>query len=161
VRAETFRLLPEVADAVAEQLRSESGVREVTTSRVTGSLLVLYEPRELELPRLVQHLVRAGGLAGIEVDADGEWMKNPPQGVRVREALGALNESVRELTGGKVDVRTALPGSLAASGLAVLLAGRWRMPEWYDLLFWSFVTFSNLNPPSAQSRGAHGDADPA
>jgi hypothetical protein len=164
VRAETFRVLPEVADAVAADIRAAPGVREVTTSKVTGSLLVVYEPRELELPRLVQHLVRAGGLAGIEVDADGEWMKKAPQGERVRETLGALNQSLRAFTGGSVDLRAAVPGSLGAMGVAFLLAGRRRVPEWYDLIFWGFVTFCNLNPPTSRAsaprtEGAHGDVD--
>jgi hypothetical protein len=29
----------------------------------------------------------------------------------------------------------------------MLFAGRRLVPAWYDLLFWSFVTFVNLNPP--------------
>jgi hypothetical protein len=163
VRAETFRTLPEVGDEVAARVKEEPGVLEVKASPLTGSLLVLYEPRELQLPRLVQVLVRAGGLRGIEVDASEDWSKQPPQGRRVRETLGAWNRSVQDLTRGKVDVRTAVPGSLAAAGAAMFLAGRRRIPEWYDLLFWAFVTFSNLNPPD-QAHAAdepHGDADPS
>jgi hypothetical protein len=160
VRAEKFRVLPEVADEVAARVAAEPGVREVKTSRVTGSLLVLYEPRELQLPRLVQLLVRAGSLAGIEVDSNGDWMGQPSQGARVRETLGGFNQALRTLTSGRVDLRSAVPGTLAATGAALFLAGRRRIPEWYDLLFWAFVTFSNLNRPDERDAGSHGDADP-
>lgn len=147
VRAETFRALPEVADEVVASISAEPGVRDVQSSPVTGSLLVLYEPRELQLPRLVQLLVRAGELGGIEVDAGEDWSKHPTQGTRVRETVAAWNESLQKLTGGKLDLRAAVPGSLAAAGAAVFLSGRRRMPEWYDLLFWAYTSFTNLNQP--------------
>jgi hypothetical protein len=156
VRAETFRVLPEVADSVVTSISEEPGVQEVTASPVTGSLLVVYEPRELQLPRLVQLLVRAGELGGIEVDASEDWSKHPTQGTRVRETVGAWNEAVQKMTGGKLDLRAAVPGSLAATGAAMFLAGRRRIPEWYDLLFWAFVTFSNLNRPGEEP---HADPD--
>jgi len=157
VRSAAFRASPALADDVVGRLREEPGVREATASRVTGSLLVLYEPRELELPRLVQLLVQAGGLAGIEVDSNDEWAKLPTQGERVRERLGAWNDSLRAFSDGAIDVRTALPGTLAATGAAMFLAGRRRIPEWYDLVFWAFVTFTNLNKPPDPAAGPHGD----
>ena len=156
VRAQAFRELPDVAKEVADRIADEPGVREVQTSLVTGSLLVLYEPRELQLTKLVQLLVRVGGLRGIEVDASEDWSKHPPQGQRVREAVGGWNRTLQKLTSGKVDMRTAVPGSLAATGVAMFLAGRRRIPEWYDLLFWAFVTFSNVNRPGEEP---HADPD--
>src|SRR5262249_12499114 len=69
VRATTFRVLPDVADGVAQRLREEPGVSSVEVARVTGSILVHYDPRVVEMPRLAQLLVRLGGLHGLEVDA--------------------------------------------------------------------------------------------
>ncbi len=155
VRAETFRAVPEAAAEVAARIAEEPGVLEVTTAPITGSLLVLYEPRRLQLPHLVQVLVRAGGLRGIEVDAHEDWSRRPPQGTRVRDTVGRWNRAVQKLTDGKVDMRAAVPGSLATAGVAMFLAGRRRVPEWYDLIFWAFVTFSNLNQP-----GARAESDP-
>jgi hypothetical protein len=161
VRAETFRVLPEVADEVAARVGAEPGVSDVKTGRLTGSLLIVYEPRQLQLPRLVQILVRVGGLRGIEVDSSAEWATQPTHGTRVRESLGALNQSLRKKTSGAVDLRAALPGTLAATGAAMFLAGRRRIPEWYDLIFWAFVTFSNLNRPDERVPGSDGDVDPS
>ena len=161
VRAETFRTLPDVADEVAARIAEEPGVIDVKTSAVTGSLLVLYEPRQLQLPRLVQALVRAGGLRGIEVDAREDWSRQPSHGARVREVVGQWNRAVQKVTEGKVDMRAAVPGSLAATGLAMFLAGRRRVPEWYDMVFWAYVTFSNLNPPRPGGHGDDGQHDDA
>jgi hypothetical protein len=154
VRAETFRVLPEVAEEVARRLAEEPGVELVKTSPVTGSLVVTYDPRALQLPRLVQILVRIAGLHGLEVDTRHD-PNAPEDGTRLRQALDLLNRSVRGKSGGRLDLKVALPGTLGSIGVAMLLGGKRRIPEWYDLVFWSFVTFCNLNAGSA--RGARED----
>ena len=145
VRAETFRVLPEVAEEVAERLLAEQGVTAVTASDVTGSLLVLYEPRELQLPRVIQLLIRVGGLHGLEVDKVDDWMARPDAGTRIRDALGDANDALKGRTRGKLDLKVAVPGALAGVGVGMLLAGRFVMPFWYDFMFWSYVVFHNSN----------------
>jgi hypothetical protein len=147
VRSKTFRMLPEIADDVAQRLREEGGVSNVEIVRRTGSLLVHYEPRVVELPRLVELLVRAGGLHGLEMDASDDHVEHPRPGAILRETLDRLDDEMRAAAGGKADLRTAIPGTLAAAGLAKLMFGHRRIPEWYDMMFWAFVTFVNLNPP--------------
>jgi hypothetical protein len=159
VRAETFRVLPEIGEEVAQRVAQEEGVTSATASPVTGSLLVLYEPRELQLPRLIHLLVRAGGLYGIEVDAANDWKHEPEDGAKVRAAFAKVNDAVRAATSGTIDMKVALPGTLAGTGLLMFLAGRRRVPEWYDLIFWAFVTFSNLNPRADAKHEE--DAEPA
>jgi hypothetical protein len=151
VRAETFRVLPEVANDVLERVRAEQGVASASASPVTGSLLVLYDPGETQILRLLRTIVHAGGLAGIEVDHVDTEPSSPP-GDRVRGALGELDARVREAASGSLDLRTAIPATLAILGVGKLLRGSVRQPEWYDLIFWSFVTFSNLNPRAEPPR---------
>jgi hypothetical protein len=143
VRAEPFRQ-PALGGEVAEKLRAEAGVESALVSNLTGSLLIEYRAREVQLPRLVQIIMRLGGLDGIAADRGAP---PPLQGPLVRDALGGWNESLLDVTRGRLDARTAVPGTLAGLGLLTLLFGNRRLPEWYDLLFWSFVTFVNLNPP--------------
>jgi hypothetical protein len=144
VRAATFRVLPEVGAAVVEGLRALDGVFESTTSAVTGSVLVRYDPAKLELPRLVAIIVRLGGLHGLHLVVDPE--EQPAPGQRIREVLGAVDRRARSASHGWLDLRTAAPAALTGTGIAMFLAGRRRIPEWYDLLFWGFVTFCNMNP---------------
>lgn len=156
VRAETFRVLPEVAADVVRRVEAEPGVSEVTSSATTGSVLVLYDPRETQILRLLRTLIVASGLHGIEVDERAlEEAVRPGQ--RVRRAAAGLDEQLRRAAAGQADLRSGVPATLAALGVGKLLFGRRRLPEWYDLLFWSFVTFVNLNPredDAADARGA-------
>ncbi len=159
VRADTFRVLPEVAADVTQRLLEEPGVAEVAGATRTGSLVITYDPTTVQLTRIVQLLVRLGGLHGLEVDVRTEEMDRLPRpGARVRDLLGAWDRVARHAMKGNLDLRTAIPGTLAAAGLGILFFGKRRTPEWYDLLFWSFVTFVNLNQPdgtSATRRGQH------
>jgi hypothetical protein len=102
VRAETFRVLPEVAEEVCTRLAEEHGVKAVKTSPLTGSLLVTYEPRELQLPRVIQLLIRVGGLHGLEVDSAEQWTQPARGGRRVREGFDGVNEALRGATRGNV-----------------------------------------------------------
>jgi hypothetical protein len=154
VRADTFRVLPAVADDVAQRLREEAGVTRVDGSARTGSLVIEYRPEIVQLSRIVQLLVRLGGLHGLEVDVNGDGSNVPRPGTRVRELLGAWDDITARAAGGHLDLRTALPGALAAAGLGVLLFGKRRMPEWYDLLFWSFTAFVSVNPPKEPAPGS-------
>lgn len=160
VRAETFRILPEVAGEVVDRIREEPGVSSATASALTGSVLVLYDPAETQILRLLRAIVLTGGLAGLAVDRRDAEPTRPP-GDRVRDALRGLDARIRGAAGGKADLRVAVPSTLAVLGLGKLLTGgATRVPEWYDLLFWSFVTFSNLNPrPANGNAGAGAEVD--
>jgi hypothetical protein len=137
-----------------QKLGAENGVIEVRASVMTGSLLVLYEADKIQLPTLIHSLLRAGNFRGVEVDAIADRMHDPA-GWRVRAALGRFNETVQSISRGRVDMRTAVPGGLASLGLAILLFGKRPLPQWYDLFFWSFVTFVNLNPAFVNDASAH------
>ncbi len=145
VRAEPFRD-PAFGADIAEQLRTEDGVISAVSTSKTGSLLITYEAKQVQLPWLVQLIVRLGGLEGLEVDHDGKPIQLG--GPLVREALDRWNTTMVEATKGRLDARTAVPGALASLGVLKLLFGKWRAPEWYDLMFWSFTTFVNLTPPA-------------
>jgi hypothetical protein len=149
VRADTFRVLPEVASDVIKCIEGEPGVSEVTASEVTGSILILYDPRQTQLLRLLRKLIQTSGVHGVEVDQE-ELESALRPGERIRGKLGDVDARVRHAAGGAVDLRVGIPGVLASLGFAKLAFGRRRIPEWYDLLFWSFVTFSNLNPPKVE-----------
>jgi len=153
VRADTFRVLPEVAHDVAQRLREEEGVTRVDGSGRTGSLVIEYRPETIQLSRIVQLLVRLGGLHGLEVDVNGDGSNVPQPGRRVRELLGDWDSVLRRAADGNLDLRTLVPGGLALAGIGTFLFINRRMPYWYDFLFWSFVTFVNLNPTKEPAPG--------
>jgi hypothetical protein len=158
VRAEMFRVMPEVADEVVARLREEPAVTGTETSPVTGSILVLYDPGALQLPKLVQLIVRTGRLGGLEVDASEDWSKREPPGERLRVGIEQLNQRMREATGGRLDGRVAVPGALLVGGLALLLRAP-IVPNWWDLTFWAYSTFHNMNPHPPRRAARDGGYD--
>ncbi|HEY1695292.1 MAG TPA: hypothetical protein VGG39_24155 [Polyangiaceae bacterium] len=161
VRADTFRSAPAVTDEVLARLREEPAVTSTTSSALTGSILVLYDPEALQLPKLVQIIVVTGGLSGLEFDAANDWMQKPPTGDRLRGAIGVFNERMREATGGRMDGRVVVPAALLAGGLSLLFK-RPMLPNWFDLTFWAYTTFNNMNPAKPPRRQpADGSADEA
>jgi hypothetical protein len=151
VRATTFRVLPEVASAVVEELRGLEGVTDCSASPITGSVLIHYEPSKVQLPRIVSTIVRAGGLHGLALVTPPDNDTKPTPGTKIRDFLGNVDNHARVASKGKFDLRTGIPAALWGTGLAVFLARRRRIPEWYDLVFWGFVTFSNMNPRASET----------
>ena len=142
---------------VAEHLRAELGVTAVVPTPLTGSLLVEYEAQTVQLPWLVQLIVQLAGLDGIAADHKG-----PPQitGPSIREALDRWNGAIVHATRGRIDTRVAIPGTFAGLGLLSLLFGKRQLPMWYDLMFWSFVTFHNLNVAQHAANPVEADGQP-
>ncbi len=102
VRAATFRMLPEVASEVVSRVREEPGVSSATVSSLTGSVLVLYDPAETQILRLLRTIVVTGGLAGLEVDKRDVAASALP-GDRVRGVLRDIDTRIRAVAGGKAE----------------------------------------------------------
>ncbi len=144
VRAKPFRDAAH-GEQVAEALRGEAGVQSATATALTGSLLVEYDATAVQLPWLVQLIVQLGGLAGIAADHHGGAPRFT--GPAIREAVERWNGMLVGASRGRIDARVAVPTTLASLGVLRFVLGNRRLPEWYDLMFWSYVTFTNLNPP--------------
>jgi Heavy metal associated domain 2 len=158
VRAEMFRVLPEVGEEVVTALCAQDGVTSAASSPVTGSVLVTYDASVIELPRLVAIIIRAGALQGIALEPMLPGNTSLTGGQRVRSSLASLNTQVSEQLRGRLDLKLGVPAALTASGLLMLAAGGRLLPQWYDLLFWSFVSFCNLNPHGERRHSADDDA---
>jgi hypothetical protein len=145
VQAASFRVLPELATRVVKRVIDEPGVLSARWSTTTGSVVVEYEPRQVELPDLMHLIVKLGGLCGVEVDALSEERAAVRAGIFVRDVLARWNAAVGMWTRGGLDMKTGVPGAMAIGSLLMLALRRRQIPAWYDLAFWSFVTFCNLN----------------
>lgn len=143
VRAEKLRDEGAAAE-IAQRIGAEPGVTSVTASTVTGSLLVLYDPARIQLDRLLPALVAAGELGGIALDEEPPREGTP--GARLRCALRELDARACQAMKGRLDIRTCVPAVFLLAGLGRFAGGPRIVPKWYELAFWSFVTFINLNP---------------
>lgn len=151
VRARRFHRQPDVRDGVVKRLLAVPGVESVEASALTGSILIHYDPREVQVDGLLAVVLDAGGLSSVEADA-----REHPLGTgavtRVWEVCLEADRRLFRATRGKVDLRSAVPGALAAGAVLKLLSGGLRMPGWHTLFFWSYVTFTNLNLVPRQDR---------
>lgn len=143
VRADKFRAKGVAAEA-AERIRAEPGVTSVAASELTGGLLILYDPALIPLDRLLPAVLAAGELAGVALAVD-EPPAGPP-GRRLRQAFRRVDDQARQAMKGRLDVRTTIPALCMIAGLARFAAGNRVLPRWYEMTFWSFITFINFNP---------------
>ena len=147
VRAEKFRAVPAFAGEAAEKLKRAPGVSSVSSSALTGSLLIIYDPRVTHLDQLLSVVLAEGRFSGLEVDEeDASVCAAPVPGERMREACMKADAYVRSRAGGRLDLRTAFPGALALLGLGALVARPFTGPQWYHLMYWSCNFFFHLNP---------------
>jgi hypothetical protein len=152
LRSARLRQEPEVREAAVRRLRGEAGVTSVSASPLTGSILILYDPRQTQADMLVGSVVAEGGPLSVVPDAR-EHAHGTEAATVIAEAFGGADRGLFRAAGGRLDLRTAVPGALALGGIATLLLGRRMLPQWYDLVFWGYVTFNNLNLAGRMGRG--------
>jgi len=155
VRAGKFREEPDAREAVVKRLRGEPGVVSVHASALTGSILVTYDPRTVQIEALLAVLLSASNLSGIAADAQASPHGTTALAGRVKQTFASMDVNLFRAASGKLDLRTAVPGALLLSGVTTLLVKSLVMPQWYDLVFWSYVTFNNLH---LGNRGPSSDA---
>jgi hypothetical protein len=154
VRARKFREQPKLAETVAQRVSGEPGVLSASASALTGSILVIYDPRTVQVDAVVDALLSASGLSSVVADAE-ECASGTPLAGRILKTFLSADTSVFRAANGQLDLRTMVPGALLCGGVATLLLKSFVQPQWFDLVFWSYVTFNNLN---LARRGASSDA---
>ncbi len=140
VRSEAF-LHGAAAERAREQIARIASVRGVERDRTTGSLLIHYDPGVLAPDVIVE---RAARIAGLRVAAPVEAPCGSPA-TRVVGACRRINRATHELTGGRIELRTAVPVAFAAFSVVSFVAGRSRLPRWDNLAYWSFALFTVLH----------------
>ena len=131
-------------------LAALGGFQRVQVSPSTGSVLISYNPVEVELPVLLERLRLAGLLDVTVLDPNVPLPKEVPVSLsaqRVQHALNNADVRVSQLTGGRWDLRSIMPLVLGALALRQLLtgAGQITAAPWYVLAWYAFDSFLKLN----------------
>lgn len=135
-----------VTDALVEQLLLVKGIVSAKPNNHTGSLLVHFDPAEVDQKLLLAAIQKLIG-PDLPAKKQGTVMEEFQMGYE------SLNYALLEKTAGAVDVKTLLSGGLVA--LAVKEAIRTKalgMPAPITLLYWSFM-LSGLGRPNGGSGG--------
>jgi hypothetical protein len=151
LRARALEEDPQLRDHAVEALADVDGVTSARGSAI-GSVLVEYDPRRVDAGTLLSTVVAATSLAIAPPPS-------PDMPARI-VALAAqrLDEHVAEWSGGRFDMRIAVPAALAAASFASLLwSDHRRAPRWDNLLYWSFTLFRALNDSRLDEDGGRGE----
>jgi Heavy metal associated domain 2 len=164
VRIKISRLKGKVVAAreIQDRLSEVRGVQRVEANSVTGSVLVLYDPEQMDP---LDSLISIGstfaplfpGLNMSELQAlltsfSDENNGNGPVVDRISTLLEGLNHEVGKSIGG-LNLRLLLPLILFFFGVrGLLFADKVTFPAWYDLLWFAFGSFFMLNPRGFEER---------
>lgn len=117
-----------------EQLSSLEGIDSVTSSAISGSLIVRFDQERVPPPLLFAAIARL-------LELEKELEKPVTAGVlrEIRQVGGSINRMLYDETHGMVDLRTLAVGGLLLLGGRKLLTEKWAtMPTGLTLLWWAF-----------------------
>lgn len=135
-RTETLIGNEQAEAATVENLPKIPGVQSVQVNVTSGSVLILYDPEELSPELLLTAMLKLLGL-------EEEFLRTPEPAVarELRNIGESLNRTVYEVTGGLVDLRTAILITLAAGGMYKLGRDSLRaFPAGFTLLWWAYTS---------------------
>ncbi|MDD3581731.1 MAG: hypothetical protein PHW74_12005 [Desulfobacca sp.] len=152
----------DLARVIHHRFATLPGVRRVEVNTRTGSLLVLFDPQEIISLESLQTLseILPEVAPDLDVNQLADWLTDPtanqgnnPLARSIVDGLGIVNSSVRNATGGLLDLKVLLPLTLGFFGLrALLIAEEVLWPTWFDLFWFSLGTFVMLNRPVVEEK---------
>jgi hypothetical protein len=157
---------------IAEALNEVGAITDVSANARTGSVLVRYDQGRIEdLPALID---RADALGLLPDDLDPAVLKAMVEGRpdgsapdrdfsgEVRSVFDAMNTSVRDATGGAMDLKGLVPLSLVGMGTYRLLRGAATQPlPWFNYFWFAFSIFVATGAGTAPETAPDGTADGA
>lgn len=149
----------ETMQTLAGLLAQIEGVRQVRVNPSTGSVLLEYDPQQVNL----EQLYLAANAAKVTLVMPGTPNESGPQDMtplakRINSTFGRLDRTVYDFSGGRIDVKTLFPLGLAAAAVRQIATsgGNVAAAPWYVLLWYSFDTFTRYNRRAGRTPEAQG-----
>lgn len=160
VRITRYRNKPAKLTRLVERLSSVEGVLEAQAQPFTGSVLVEYDPDLLDegdllavmrLETGIEKVLRPGEEDPEEIEALARIAAT--RGSVVARAMSSgfksLNVDILRATDGRVDLGSILAlGFLSAGAAEVAATRKLPAPPWFNLAWWAFRTFTELEKPA-------------
>ena len=127
------------------------GVLEVTFDKMTKSLVILYEENIINFRRLLDKI--SIKFPKLKIIDDNKYQENGYSNLLSQLIVGnttKVNKKVYSASKGAVDLGSLAPAGLFLAGIGRLLS-KPVMPNWYDLVWWSYNSFLHFNPPNMES----------
>jgi hypothetical protein len=150
IKLDPHALTEERAPSLRLALLSVPHIEEVQTTPRTGSIVIIYDARHLDVRRLIARLRDAQLLALDPPVHDPYAGQSKPMSDTARgihRAFHGVDMQLSQITGGKWDLRSAMPFALGALALRQLLAnpGTIASAPWYVFAWYAFDSFWKLN----------------
>ncbi|MBN1205417.1 MAG: hypothetical protein JXB05_10885 [Myxococcaceae bacterium] len=150
------------ATPLAEGLQQVRGMEEVELRPYTGSVLCMHDPHVLGVEALLEEVKRLTRVARVvrpgeePPEEEEELLRALSGGSGVARAASrffkGLNVDVLRATEGHVDLGTlATLGFMTAGAVEVVITGKLPFPQWFNLGWWAFRTFTSTEKAAIDS----------
>lgn len=142
-----------VLTAARTAAESAPGFRSWAHNPKTGSVVIQYEPGEVEADDLLKHIAKSAGMRGVEVATPHKATRQEVVS-NFLDFVESVNQTCSHLTGGRVDLREIGPVALAAISVVsfILNEERGRLPQWSSALYHSYRVFMHWHRPEVRGR---------
>jgi hypothetical protein len=133
------------------------GVRSWSQNAKTSSVVVQYDPGDIEADDILRHVGASLGLRRIE--RTGAHKRSREELVATfLDAVQAVNAVVSDMAGGRADLREIVPLALVATSAVsfVLHKNRGRLPTWSSALYHSYRIFMQWHRREVRAREREG-----
>lgn len=147
LRLDTRTDASEVMARIQSALANRAGYERAEYRPQTRSLVLRYNPAEIDSGRLLDSWLPVAGvevLEGSEPATNGR-AEGTAVGDRISGSVGSLNRGIGRATRGALDLRDLFPLTLFAFGLRRLTQGNLQPVPWYNLLYYGYSTFFSLH----------------
>jgi hypothetical protein len=150
LRLERNDLTAEFIQALEVALLTTDGVREVQVTPQTGSVVVRFDPTQLDLERLMAQARPRQLLALERADRPEDLKKTVPTSLtaaRIQRAFHEVDVRLSELSQGRWDLRSVVPATFGVLALRQIVTnfGELAGIPWYVLAWYAFDSFWKLN----------------
>ncbi|RUT01793.1 hypothetical protein DSM106972_064160 [Dulcicalothrix desertica PCC 7102] len=148
LRVSNKRRNQEEMERISTSLQAPRFINSVEYNHKTGSILVHHDTHEHAL-EAIKDIMKNLGIVFADVTGASELVQvnDEKEGSDLPSAIYNLNQEIRQLTNGLVDLRFVLPLGLFALGLMQLQVYglQLELMPWYLLIYFAFETFVKLN----------------
>jgi heavy-metal-associated domain-containing protein len=150
LRLERADLSDDFVAALERLLLSMPGVQEVRIALQTGSVVVRFDQRQLDLERLLAQARASRLLELVRADRPQDQVKTVPTSLtaaRVQRAFHEVDVRLSELSHGRWDLRSVVPATFGLLALRQIVTnfGDLAGIPWYALAWYAFDSFWKLN----------------
>jgi copper chaperone CopZ len=150
LRLERAGLSSEFVAALETTLLSTPGVHEVRVTVQTGSVVIRFDPAQLDPERLIAQARASQLLELVRADRPEDLVKAVPTSLtaaRVQRAFHEVDVRLSELSQGRWDLRSVVPAAFGVLALRQIVTnfGDLAGVPWYALAWYAFDSFWKLN----------------